>query len=128
MFRLFRLEVCLSRKSSKPRTSSQTFLPGKMSLPRIIDSPEIVKDFFAWKISRPQIISISELFRAVFTRKIVVTANHQYPGNIQRLLRLEICLCRKSSKSRKSSKTFLPGKMSLPQIIDSPEIVKHFFA
>ena len=46
------------------------------------------------------------------TSKIVLAANHQYPGNIQRLCRLQNCLSRKSSISRKVSKTFSPAELS----------------
>ena len=106
--RLLCLQNCLSSKSSIPRKYSKTFLPAEMSQPQIINIPEISKDFFACRT--------------------VLAANHQYPGNIQRLLRLQNCLSSKSSIPRKYSKTFLPAEMSQPQIINIPEISKDFFA
>ena len=146
--RHFRIEKSLSQKSSTSRKYSKTFSPVKLSWPqknisfRIIqnrfflqiclnrnlsESRKYSQTFSPGKISRPQIIYISEIFKDVFTSKIVLIANHQNPGKIHRLFRLEICLIRKSSKPRTSSKTVLPGKMALPQIIDSPGIVKDFF-
>ena len=64
--RLFRLQICLSRKSSTTRKYSKTFSPANLSSPQIINNPKIFKDFFACKI--------------------VLAANHQlYSGNIQGL-------------------------------------------
>ncbi len=62
--RLFRLQTCLSRKSSTTRKNSKTFSPANLSQPQIIDNPKKFKDIFACKIA--------------------LVANHQYPGNIQR--------------------------------------------
>ena len=47
--RLFRLQNCLSRKSSISRIYSKTFLPAKLSEPQIIDILEIFKAFPASK-------------------------------------------------------------------------------
>ena len=77
--RIFRLKNCLSRKSSLSWKYSKTFPPAKLSSTQIILILKIFKDFFACKI--------------------VLAANHQYPGNIQRTFRLQNCLSRKSSLS-----------------------------
>ena len=106
--RLFCLQKCLSRKSSISRKYPKTSSPAELSQQQIINTPEKFKDFFACRI--------------------VLAANHQYPGNIQRLLRLQSCLSSKSSKPRKYSKTFLPAEISQTQIINIPEISKDFFA
>ena len=53
-----------------------------------------------------QIIIILEIFKDFFPCKIVLSANHHYPENIQRLFRLQFCLIRKSSLSWKYSKKF----------------------
>ena len=45
--RLFRLQNCLSRKSSKSWKNSKTFLPAEMFWSQIINILEIFKDFFA---------------------------------------------------------------------------------
>ena len=58
-------------------------------------------------------INIPEIFKNFFAYRIVLAANNQYPGNIQRLFRLQNCLSRKSSISRKYSKTFRPAS-SIP--------------
>ena len=47
-----------------------------------------------------------KIFKDFFACKSVIAANHHYPGNIQRLFRLQKCLSRKSSLSWKHSKTF----------------------
>ena len=106
--RLFCLEICLSRTSAKPRMNSKTVLPGKLSLPRIINIPETVKDFFA--------------------RKNLTAANHLYLGFNQGNFHLQSFLSRESSISRKYSKPFSPAKMSRTQIINTPEIVREIFA
>ena len=106
--RLFLLQKCLSCKSS---------ISWKYS-----------KSFSAAKMSQPQTIYILEIFKDFFSCKNVLAANHRYPGNIQRLFRLQICLSRKSSISWKYSKTFSPANLSQPQIIDILEIFKDFFA
>ena len=106
--RLFRLQTCLSRKSSISWKYSKTFSSAKLSQQQPINTLKIFKDFFACKIA--------------------LAANHRYPGNIQRLFRLQKCLCRKSSISRKCSKTFSPAKLSQPQNIFILEKFKDFFA
>ena len=88
------------------------------------------------------------MFKDLLACKIVLAANHQNPGNIQRLFRLQNCLNRKSSNpgnihrlsrlqkrlSRKSSKswnyskTFSPAKLSQPQIIKIVEMFKDLLA
>ena len=105
--RLFRLQSCLSRRSSIPRNYSLTFSPGELSQPQIINNMETLKDFFACRI--------------------VLAADHRYPENIQRLFRLQNCLSRRSSIPRKHSKTFSPAELSQPQIIDTPKIFIDFF-
>ena len=106
--RVFRLRNCFSRKSSISWKYSKTFSAAKMSQPQIIDIQEKFKDFFGCKF--------------------VLASNHLYPGNIQRLFRLQTCLSRKSQISWKYSKTFSAAKMSQPQIINIQEIFKDFFA
>ena len=101
--RFFRLQNCLSRRSSIPRKYSNCFSPADMSWPQIITIPKTFKDFFA--------------------RRILLDADHQQTGNIQRLFRLLICLGRRSSIPQKYSKTFSPAELSQPQIINSLEIV-----
>ena len=54
----FHAQKCFNRKSSLSRKWSKTFSPGK--------------------ISRPQMIYISELFKEIFTYKAFLAANHQY--------------------------------------------------
>ena len=95
-----------------------------------------------------QIIILLELFKDFFPCKISLAANHHYPENIQRLLRLQNCLSRKSSLSWKYSKifflqnclrcksslswkyskTFSPAKIPYPQIIIILKTFKDFFA
>ena len=106
--RLFCLQGCVSRKSSLSRKYPKTSSPAELCQKQIINTPEIFKDFFACRN--------------------VVAANHQYPGNIQRLLRLQNCLNRKSSVSRKYSKAFSPAKQYQEQVIKIPEIFEDFFA
>ena len=163
--RFFRLQKCLSRKSSISWKNSKTFSPAHLSSPQIIDILEIYKDLFAckkflasthhysekiqrpfrlqnclsrkssisWKyskifsaakLSQPQIIYILEIFKDFFACKLVLAANHRYPGNIQRLFRLQKCLSRKPSVSWKYSKTFSAAKMSQQQPIKVLKIFK----
>ena len=105
--RFFRLQICLSRRSSIPRKYSNCFSPADMSWPQIITIPKTIKDFFACRI--------------------LLDADHQQTGNIQRLFRLQICLGRRSSIPQKYSKTFSPAELSQPQIINSLEIVNDIF-
>ena len=52
--RLFRLQICLSRKSSTTRKYSRTFPPEKLSQPQIINYiPEIFKDFLGNQQQQP---------------------------------------------------------------------------
>ena len=90
------------------RNISETFLPAELSQPQIINIPKILKAFFACTI--------------------VSAANHQYPGNIQRLFRLQKYLSRKSSIARKYSQTYWPAELSQPHVISSPKIFEDFFA
>ena len=89
--RLFRLQNCLSRKSSISWENSKTFSPAKLSYSQFIITLRNFKDFFACNI--------------------VIDANHHYPENNQKLFRLQNCFRRKSSLSWKHSKTFSPEKM-----------------
>ena len=106
--KLFRLQNCLSRKSSLSWKNSKTFSPAKLSSTQIIIILNLLKDFFACKT--------------------VLDPNHHYPESIHRLFRLQICLNRKSSLSWKYSKTFSPPKLSSMQIIIILKNFKDFFA
>ena len=75
-----------------------------------------------------QIIIILEIFKDFFPCKIVLSANHHYPENIQRLFRLQFCLIRKSSLSWKYSKNFFLQNCPEPQIIFILKIFADFFA
>ena len=125
---LFRLQNCLSCKTSISWKNSKTFSPAKLSSPQIIDILEMFKDFFACKI--------------------VLAATHQNSENIQKLFRLQNYFNRKSAISWKHSKIFpaaklsqqqpikilkrfkdfLPAKLFQPQIIDILEMFKDFIA
>ena len=70
----FRLQKCLSRKTSLSRKNSKTFSPAEFSQTQIINKLEIFKDFFACKT--------------------VLAADHRCPGNIQTLFHLQNCLSR----------------------------------
>ena len=72
---MFCLQNCLSRKSSLSWKNSK------------ISSPA--------ELSKPQIIIILEKFKDFLPCRIVLAANHFYPGNIQRLFHLKKCLSRK---------------------------------
>ena len=104
--RLFCLQNCLSCKSSLSRKHPKRFSLAELSQPQIITIPKKLKVFFACRI--------------------VLPANHQYPGNIQRFFRLQKCLSRKSSISGKYSKTFSPADLSQQQIIKIEELFKDF--
>ena len=106
--RLFRRQSCLSRKSSISRKRSKSFSHAELSQPQIINIPKTLKDFFACRI--------------------VFAANHQNPGNIQRVIGLLNCLSPMSSVFRKYSQTSSPAELSQQQIIDIPELLKDFFA
>ena len=86
MQRLFRLQNCLSRKSIKSWKYSKTFSLVELSQPQINNILEFLKEFFACRL--------------------LLAANQQYPGNIQRFFRLQNCLSRKSTKSWKYPQFF----------------------
>ena len=46
-------------------------------------------------------ITILEIFKDFFACKIVLAANHHYPGNIQRRFRLQKCLSRISIETQR---------------------------
>ena len=106
--KLFCLQNWLNRKSPISRKYSKTFSPAEMS--------------------QPQIINIRELFKSFFACRIGIAANHQYPGNFQRLFRLQSCLSRKSSISGNYSKTFLPVELAQPQITNILKVLEDSFA
>ena len=110
--RLFRLQNCLSRKSTFSWKYSKVFF---------LQNCLRCKSSLSWKYSKtfspaifpwPQTIIILKTFKDFFACKIVLAANHHYPENIQRLLPLQNCLRSKSAISWKYSKTFLPTKLS----------------
>ena len=167
--RRFRLQKCLSHKSSISRKYSKTFQHAELSQPQIINIPKKPKDFFAciivlaashqypgkfqrlfrlqnflslkssisrkysetyWsaELSQPQVICIPKIFEDFLACRIVLAANHQNPGNIQRLIGLLNCLSSKSSKSRKYSKVYWPAELSQPHVICIPKTFEDFFA
>ena len=105
---VFRMQNCLSRKSSISRNYSKTFSPAEISQPQLINIPKMLKVFFECRI--------------------LLAANHQNPGNIQRLIGLLNCLSLMSSVYRKYSKTSSPAELSQPQIIKIAKVLKVFFA
>ena len=124
--RLFRLQNCLSRRSSIPRKHSKTFSPAELSQPQIIDTPKIFIDFFTWRIVLAANHQQYGNIERIFACKIVLSVNHQYPIIIQRLFRLQICLSRRSSIPRKYANSFSPADMPWPQIITIPKTFKDF--
>ena len=122
--RLFRLQKCLSSNPSKFSKFSKTLPPAKLSYRKSAISWKHSKIFSPAKFSQPQISDILETFKDFFACKLVLAANHQYPGNIQRLFRLQKCLIRKPSVSWKYSKTFSAAKMSQQQPIKVLKIFK----
>ena len=104
---LFRLQNCLSSKSSISWKLSKTFSPAKMSQQQPINILKRFKDFSACKN--------------------VLALNYRYPRNIQKIFRLQNCLSSNPSKFSKYSKTLSPAKLSQPQIIDILEVFKDFF-
>ena len=135
--RLFRLQNCLGRKSSKSQIFSKTFSPAELSQPQINDTLKLFKDFFACRLvldanhqypkfiqrlfspaelSQPQINDTLKFFKDFFTGRINLVSNHQQHGNIQIPFRLQNCLGRKLSISQNYSKTFFsPAELSQPQ-------------
>ena len=126
--KLFRLQNCLSRKSSLSWKYSKTFSPGKLSSTQIIIILKIFKDFSPAKLSYLQIIFILKTFKDFYACKIVLVAIHHFPENFQKLFRLQNCLRSKSSLSWKYSKTYSPGNLSHPQIIIVLKIFEDFSA
>ena len=106
--RLFRLQICLSRRSSIPRKHSKTFSPAEFSQTQIINNLEIFKDFF--------------------TCRIVLAANHQQPGNSQQHFHRQKYLSLKLSATWRHSMFFSPAEISQPQIMIIPKKFKDFFA
>ena len=115
--RLFRLQKCLSRKSSLSWNYSKTFFPAKLSYIQIIIILKVFKDFFASKFVLSANHHYPENMQRNFACKNSLAANHHYPGIIQRLFFLQNCLRCKSSLSWKNSKTSSPAKLSQPQVI-----------
>ena len=110
--KIFRLQVCLSRESSISWKYPKIFrlqncLRRKSSL-----SWNYSKIFSPAKLSEPQIIIILKKFKDFFDCKFVLAANHHYPENNQKLFRLQNCLRRKSSLSWIYSIVFSPAKLS----------------
>ena len=103
----FRLQKCLSRKSSLSRKNSQIFSPAKLSQPQIINNLEIFKDFF--------------------TCRIVLAANDQQHGNIQTFSTCRTLLAANHQQPGKSQRHFHRQKY-LSQIINNMETFKVFFA
>ena len=110
--RLFRLQKCLSRKSSLSWNYSKTFFPAKLSYIQIIIILKVFKDFFASKFVLSANHHYPENMQRNFACKISLAANHHYPENFQRLFRLQKCLSCKSSLSWNYSKIFFPAKLS----------------
>ena len=79
--RFFRLQNCLSRRSSIPRKYSNRFSPADMSESQIMNNPKKLKVFFACRV--------------------VFAADHRCPGKIQTLFHLQICLSRRPSTTWK---------------------------
>ena len=104
--RLFRLQNCLKSKWSLSWKYSKTLSPANLSY--------------------PQIINILKVFKGFFASKIALAANHHYPENIERLIRLQNYPSRKSPLSWKHSKTFSLAKLSEPQNIIILKMFKDF--
>ena len=149
MQRLFRLQSCLSRKSSISENYSKTFFacrivvaanhqyPGNIQrLFRLQNSTrskssksrKYLKIFSPAELSQPQIVSIPKILKVFFACRIVLAANPHYTEHIQSLFRLQKCLSSKPSKSRKYSKIFSPAELSRPQIINIPKKLKDLLA
>ena len=126
--RFFRLQNCLSRKSTKAWNYSETFPPQELSQPQINKILEKSRDFSPAELSQPQVNNILEKSKDFFTCRILLAANQQNPGISQRFFRLQSCFSRKSTISWKYSKTFPPQELSQPQINNILEKFRHFFA
>ena len=145
---LFRMQNCLSRKSSKSRKYSKTYWPAELSQPHVICIPNIFKIFFACRSVLAGSHRFHDIFQDFFAGRVVLAPKHQYRESTQSLFRMQSCLSgkssisrkysktfcpqnclsRKSSISRKYSKTFSPAELSQPQIINIPKMLKVFFA
>ena len=124
----FHLQNCLNCKSSISRKNSQTFSPGNLSKPQIIKIPEEFNDPFVRKMSLPQLIDRPEIVKDFLAWKNLSATNHLYLGVFQESFHLQNCLNPKSSESRKYSQTFSLGNLSKPQIIKTPDKFNDFFA
>ena len=146
--RLFFLQNCLRCKSFLSWKNSKTFSPAKLSQPHfnislisfkkvspanlsqipIIIILKVFKDFFACKLVLSAKHHYPENIQRNFACKISLAANHHYAENFQRLFFLQNCLRCNSSLSWKYSKTFSTAKMSQTQIIIILKTFKDFFA
>ena len=126
--RLFPLQNCLRSKSAISWKDPQTFSPAKLSWAQIIIILKTFKDFFACNFVLSANHHYPENIQRIFSCKIVLDANHLYPGNIQRLFPLQNCLRSKSAISWKDPQTFSPAKLSSTQIIIILKKFKNVFA
>ena len=127
MQRRFRLQNCLSRKSSLSRKYSKSFRLQNCLSRKSTISRKYSKTFSPADSSQPEIIIIPEISKDVFACRIVLASNHQYPENTQRLFRLQKCLTRKSLISRKYSKTFFACRTVLPANHQYPGNIQRLF-
>ena len=126
--RLFRLQNCLSRKSSLSWNHSQISRWQNCLSRKSFLYWKYPKTFSPAKLSYTQIVIIPKIFKDFFACKVVLAANHHYPEKIQRLFRLQNCLIRNSSLPWKNSKTFSPAKLPYSQFIITLRNFKDFFA
>ena len=125
--RRFRLQNCLSRKSSLSRKYSKSFRLQNCLSRKSTISRKYSKTFSPAELSQPQIIIIPEISTDVFACRIVLASNHQYPENTQSLFRLQNCLTHKSLISRKYSQTFLACRTVLPANHQYPGNIQRLF-
>ena len=90
--RLFCLQNCLRSKSSLSWKYSKMFPPAKLSQPQIIFILKIFKDFSPCKSVLSSNHHYLENIQRIFSGKIVLAANLLYPENIQRLFSCKIVL------------------------------------
>ena len=127
--KLFRLQNCLSRKSTKSWNFSKIFSPAELFQPQINNILEISKDFFDCRtVLAANQKKILEVFKNFFACRFVLAANQQYPGISQRFFRLQSCFSRKSTISWKYPKIFSTAELSQPQINNILEVFKNFSA
>ena len=126
--RFFRLQNCLSRRSSMPRKYSKTFSPADLSWPQVIDTPKIFKDFFTCRIVLPANDQQHGNIQIFSTCRTLLAANHQQPGNSQRHFHRQKYLSLKLSTTWKHSKFFSLAEFSYTQIINNLELFKDSFA